>query len=1250
LLVALSTLLTVASCDSESTEPAPETFGPATVLERPRKFAPGIQYKIDLLDPAEDVWECEVFATLALEALGGLATRLEQGEAVDEAWATQLAAPAFVSYIQRVRPADSPPTSANGTRSVRRQTVEHDANDATGPAALARALSALLDPFDGAPGTRITFDIDRAHADASGGFRTEGQVEIFGRAAHGERLQRNARWLCGWSREGERALLTALDVRSVEDVQGPAGGEPLFEDCTAAALGANAAYEEVILRGVPYWNASLDKTLDTAIFGHNGLAVGDADGDGLEDLYVCQPGGLPNQLFVRSADGTAQNRASELGVDVCDFTRSALFVDLDGDGDQDLVLATSGALVVMAGEPGQPFRRALKIPITATALAAADADGDGLVDLYVCRYSRPESLWPVPYHDAKNGPSNLLLKNEGALRFKVATKELGLDVANTHYSFAAGWLDLDDDGDQDLYVANDFGRNNLYLNHDGRFREVTGAAGVVDAAAGMSVSWGDYNADGAPDLYVANMFSSAGSRLAHQEDFRGGRPSRTLYQHHARGNTLLRSRGNGTFEDVSVAAGVALGRWAWGTSFVDVDNDGWLDLAVTNGYLTNAKPDLLCSYFWRQVVGLSPEGPDEVIKTYEDGWAAVSELQREYTFNGNERNCLFVNTGGGDFADASAVSGFDTPDDGRALAVVDWDGDGALDLWISSRSAPRLRLFRNTNTGGARSVMVQLVDPSARGGNRDAIGARVELLREDEGPRLVRWVVAGDGFLSQSTKHLHFGLGTDGEASSAIVTWPDGRRETFEGIAAGGRYVLTRGQGTARSVTRPTTASSLRASAQPVPAQHPRDLVRLAAPLPLFGFDALDENNSSVLVHPVGTQPMCVVLWRGDSKAALAALEHSERALSKGGVQLVALGVAASDRRASDAAALRDRGYSSDLAFATKAALDLLELQLAAVFDQPPALTLPTALLIDAGGRLVALQRGTVDVALVLEELGRGELRPEARRSLAAPFPGTWFASPAERSMPSIAAVLRRQGHLGLAARYLALAAPPPTEAGRSTLADAHELLGRDLSAQGLDAEAAQTFRRCLALDPPRARVHVELGNVLRRLGSEEATTHYDEALRLEPENPDAHYSVGLMHAIAGRFEEAQSSFERAAQHYEDDRPLVYFNLGVAYKKQDKLEEAVRAFSRSLELEAHSLAALRMLAATHDQREDPRSAAAVYRAGLGRFPADPELLFGLGRAWIALDDRIQAEKVLTELEAVDADLGARLQHAISEMP
>ena len=153
------------------------------------------------------------------------------------------------------------------------------------------------------------------------------------------------------------------------------------------------------------------------------------------------------------------------------------------------------------------------------------------------------------------------------------------------------------DGDLDLYVANDFGGNHLYRNElaerkNAAFVDVSEESGVRDVAAGMSTCWGDYDNDGHPDLYVGNMFSSAGNRIAFQDRFKADRDAETraLYQRHARGNSLFRNLGDGRFEDRSESSGTTMGRWAWSSLFTDLDNDGWEDLLVANGFITQADP------------------------------------------------------------------------------------------------------------------------------------------------------------------------------------------------------------------------------------------------------------------------------------------------------------------------------------------------------------------------------------------------------------------------------------------------------------------------------------------------------------------------------------------------------------------------------------------------------------------------------------------------------------------------------------
>ena len=197
------------------------------------------------------------------------------------------------------------------------------------------------------------------------------------------------------------------------------------------------------------------------------------------------------------------------------------------------------------------------------------------------------SVWCLRTSWGLPGVSGFLLRNEGGLRFSDVTESSGMDEANRRFSLAASWCDFDDDGDPDLYVANDFGKNNFYRNEGGgRFREVAGELGIVDTGNGMSVSWADVDRDGRFDLYVGNMWSSAGNRIAWQPAFADD-ALRGTYLRMARGNSLFRNSGDG-FVDASSGSGAMMGRWAWASLFGDLNNDGWEDLVVANGFLTSS--------------------------------------------------------------------------------------------------------------------------------------------------------------------------------------------------------------------------------------------------------------------------------------------------------------------------------------------------------------------------------------------------------------------------------------------------------------------------------------------------------------------------------------------------------------------------------------------------------------------------------------------------------------------------------------
>ena len=433
------------------------------------------------------------------------------------------------------------------------------------------------------------------------------------------REERFGSWHTEWSRDesgGWKARRWEAREETLSETQGP-----MFVDITWQTLGRAESYANQMLRGSDYWRTVLDGACGIDVYGNNGVAAGDFDNDGFDDLYVCQPSGLPNRLYRNRGDGTLEDVTEKAGVGVLDNTACALFADFENKGRQDLlVVCGSGPLLFLNQGDGtfkikrDAFKFARPPEGTFTHAAVADYDRDGRLDVYFCVYSYYLGLdqyhYPVPYFDARNGPPNFLLHNEGNATFVDRTEAAGLNAENDRYSFACAWGSYAANGLPDLYVANDFGRSNLYRNNgDGTFTAVSGEARIDEPGAGMSACWSDFDNDGKQDVYVADMWSSAGQRVSGQKRFHEKAPEeiRALYRRHARGNALYRNLGNGKFQDISQQAGAEMGRWSWCSDFWDFDHDGYPDLYVANGYISAPERNDLASFFWRQVVAKSPE-------------------------------------------------------------------------------------------------------------------------------------------------------------------------------------------------------------------------------------------------------------------------------------------------------------------------------------------------------------------------------------------------------------------------------------------------------------------------------------------------------------------------------------------------------------------------------------------------------------------------------------------------------------------
>jgi hypothetical protein len=556
-------------------------------------------------DSRQDDWDTEPLAEAAQRQLTRLQTLLEQPAPPDAEALESLASPQLTAT--RLRPPQLSTIYDDGLIRVRRPPAGDvvEKLSQSGPVALARSLADLVRALGQGNEGHVKFKLYRITRQADY-FDTQVRYEA-SRLNEREGREQTAVWNCQWTYPADAnspPRLRDVSLAQYEEAQINAPHGRLFVDCTAAALQANDHYPRQVVPGLNHWLARTPREF-FGQFGHHGLAVGDVNGDGLDDVYVCDAGGLPNRLYVQQLDGTAIDVAAQAGVDLLDDATGALLVDLDNDGDQDLVVGIDPTLQIAENDGTGRFtwQPGIEVGTDTFSISAADYDVDGDLDLYLCGYNVRKKdptdrnlPFPVPFHDANNGGRNVLLRSEGNLQFTDVTRATGLDVNNSRFSLAAAWDDVDNDGDLDLYVANDFGRNNLYRNDDGRFVDIAAAAGVEDSASGMSVSWADYNRDGLMDVYVGNMFSSAGSRVTYQSRFSQGRAEDTVadLRHMARGNTLFQNvaaDGKIAFRDVSVEQSVEMGRWAWASRFVDLTNDAWPDLVVANGYVTNTRPD-----------------------------------------------------------------------------------------------------------------------------------------------------------------------------------------------------------------------------------------------------------------------------------------------------------------------------------------------------------------------------------------------------------------------------------------------------------------------------------------------------------------------------------------------------------------------------------------------------------------------------------------------------------------------------------
>ncbi len=503
------------------------------------------------------------------------------------------------------------------------------------------------------------------------------------------------------------------------------------------------------------------------------VAVADFDGDGFDDMFLTDSSIQGrNRLYRNNRNFTLTEIGEAAGVargnDASNASADALWFDYNGDGRPDLFVARFGQSQLFENLGNSRFKEATKkagLEFYANSITAVafDFDRDGDLDLFVGNYFQPVNLFkpntprffPESFETASNGGGVTLFVNQGNGTFVDGTVKAGLKQSG--WTLDLGHADADNDGDDDLYVAADFGTDRFFRNNnDGTFSDITESAIGIDTKKGMNVDWADYDNDGLLDIYVTNI----------TDDYM------------REGNFLWRNTGKLTFSDVSRETGTYNTGWGWGAKFFDFDNDSWLDLYVMNGWVSAGKESYVPDVF-AMVTTPNIDLADA------RSWPPMGTK----SLSGYQRKRLFHNERGQIFKDVAPRHGLDSDKDGRGIAIADFDNDGRLDV-VTANANSEPFVYRNETPSANKWIQFALL---GTGKNKAAIGAQVRL--QAGGKTYLSMVSGGNSFAGQSSARVHFGLGQVDAVEQLEVRWPGGRREVFKGLPVGKLNKIVEGSG-----------------------------------------------------------------------------------------------------------------------------------------------------------------------------------------------------------------------------------------------------------------------------------------------------------------------------------------------------------------------------------------------------------------------------------------------------------------------
>ena len=497
------------------------------------------------------------------------------------------------------------------------------------------------------------------------------------------------------------------------------------------------------------------------------VSIVDFDRDGWSDIYVTNSGeGSKNALYRNMGDGTFKDVAPELGVaDInqpgTGVSMGAVWGDYDNDGYEDLFLYKWGKPELYHNDQGKGFTRVtdqagLPSWLNANTAVWLDYDGDGLLDLFIGGYYSEEvNLWhlqttkmmPESFEYAKNGGRKYLFHNLGNGRFEDVTEKMG--IHSRRWALAASAADLRGKGHPDLFIANDYGVSELYFNDGSQFHEVGQQTGVgFSPKSGMNVAFGDVFNRGNLAVYVSNI-SEDGVLIQGNNLW--------VPKEGTSGNTVQ-------YENLARDMGVELGGWSFGAQFGDLNNDGTLDLYVTNGYVSLDRN----KNYWYDFSKIA--GGNSTIIADAKNWPPMEGR----SLSGYQHKKVWINDGAGKFVDVAQSVGVTDTYDGRSIALADFWHRGVLDMVVANQRGPLL-LYKNTVASENQWIEFDLEGTKS---NRSAIGAQVTLYWD--GQQQVQVVSGGSGFCSQNQRQLHFGLGKNPKIEKAVIHWPSGKIQTID--------------------------------------------------------------------------------------------------------------------------------------------------------------------------------------------------------------------------------------------------------------------------------------------------------------------------------------------------------------------------------------------------------------------------------------------------------------------------------------